>query len=745
MSIFKKGNIIIRKGDDAEKLNNMRPLDYVMQFFEKRIPKSIGAQVLVKPKTVEDRILVLRAETGSGKSTILIAELYHRFFAGVQKNIVVTQPRVLTAKEIPESMLFYNTKEYYIKAKTPGREVLKLGKNIGYQTGQMSKRIIRGILYVTPQLLLNHLKVMTDEQFMKKYFMIVIDEVHERYVASDLLMYMLKNFIQRNAKNSKCPFLILTSATFDTKRFANYFGVPKNIIEIKGLSYPITDIFLKYDADNFITAAVEKARDIHKTNPKDFEGDMRDIIIFVPGMSHIRKILKGLDTLNKTDDFFKKHPSLNIALNSDIFIRQTPEYKSIFHPYEKLRLPGSKLKPVRRIIVSTNIAETGVTIETLRYVIDTGYQNSNEFIAAFGVSALVQKPVFQSGAMQRRGRGGRKAPGVWYPLYTKEIFDQMQKNQYPQIITDDVTSFMLDMFIAGAGIPSTNELKDYFEKNEWKAEVDITKFDLLDYPLADSMHYSVDKLYRLGAIDSECNPTKLGVIMQKFMKISIESVRMILAGYAWDVCIPDLITIAAMQFIGDRSIYPMMEAGKFARAKKSGKFCFGMGAAGFDVHVADGMLELLAVFQDFSWQLRYYKTGDKKSLHHMRDWCDDNGLSYKGMIDVLEIRDDIIDSMVNIGFNPFHNHEKYIGRFPSHEVISKYKQCIYEGYKCNLIVLQDTYRIWKTGQAVKLPLKTKSRYILFDEARLSIDRMSNMYDYKFDFLSVMDGFVSVCI
>src|SRR6185437_16595396 len=194
----------------------------------------------------------------------------------------------------------------------------------------------------------------------------------------------------------------------------------------------------------------------------------RDILIFVKGPAEILKIKKALGKLNSQHEFFKEYPVLPLGLTGDLVANQSLEYgNAVEKDISELRVEvfefikkggGKKMKklknskiviknPVRRVIIATNVAETGLTIETLKYVIEPGWFFSNEFNPNFASGSLVAKPITQSMYFQRCGRAGRKAPGFCYGMYTKETFEKMQKDQYPDIIKNEVTLDLLNILI----------------------------------------------------------------------------------------------------------------------------------------------------------------------------------------------------------------------------------------------------------------------------------------------------------
>lgn len=747
------GNLAPIKGIPKKTLDATRPIDYIIDWIDKRMPTRTGA-ILQSPKSPADRILPIIAETGSGKSSFMIAEIFHAFYSRMRKNIAITQPRIVTAMEIPLDMLQYGTKEFYKKSGTSSREVLELGKNIGYQTGLFEKRPRSGMIYMTAQTLTQQLLILSDEEFMKKYMIIVIDEVHERSVASDMTMYLMKKFIKRNYKNPRCPFLILTSATFDANKFAKYFGVSGNVIKVHGAVFPIEEHFLDVPSDNVIASAVEKVRQVHIEYESDFKmpdkskravswepTKYRDFIIFVPGMAHIRGISKGVHELNANDPFFKKHPVLVIELHGGVVAAKSEDYKNIFKAHSSLRFPiEDKIKthPTRRIIISTSVAETGLTINTLKGVIDSGLQYSAEFNPLFNTRLLIQAPVAQSMARQRRGRAGRKAPGLWFPLYTRELYDKLLTDQYPEILRDDLSEFILNIMIQEQGFEPGSTPLELFA--DWKPKsVNLTNVDLLDMPMADSIAHGVEKLYRIGAITANSAPTKIGVLLQRFRKMSIESARMILAGFSYGVNIAHLITIAAMINYPKDKFMTRQEEKNYNDSLKSG--LFSMGIEYFDLTVADDFIRMLGIFEEFSSHVED---------PNLSKWCEKVGINYNSMMKITSSREEIIDSIVSIGLNPYMNYSEPLD-------VNSIKRCIYDGYNNNILIWNSQIKRYVDRNTHRVTaVESKSldadsintgnyapKYLLYDSSMTMLNRSTNLYRTIVGYISVMDGFVSV--
>ena len=250
------------------------PIEIIIRWFKERMYEFGG-----KVSSPSDRILVIRAKTGSGKSTTLPVEIFRIFkpnstteYSG--PSILVTQPRVLTAQEIAKDI-----------ASSPDWAAdMVLGENIGYSTGS-GKLIAKGggLLYATIGTLLMQLRTPeAKDTIMKLYKFIILDEVHERSMEFDMTVMLMKKFINENYSNKRCPFLILTSATFDVEKYCKYFEIsPKtNVMDVIGSVYPISESYLKSDSSNTVKTGVEIIKDIHEDRLNPMPEGENDILVF---------------------------------------------------------------------------------------------------------------------------------------------------------------------------------------------------------------------------------------------------------------------------------------------------------------------------------------------------------------------------------------------------------------------------------------------------------------------------------
>lgn len=753
-TLLRKGYVIIPNGtDETEKsrIENMTAIDYILDFISGNIPSSRSHSPNNIAKKYGDKIIVLKAETGSGKSTVLPSKLYTSFFKNTQRNILVTQPRILTATDIPTSIVDYIPE-------------LELDKNIGYNTGEF-KRMPRdrGIIFSTIGVLTQQLILDTDEKFIKRYQFVIIDEVHERSIETDLCLFLIKKFLQNNWENPLCPLFILTSATFNEELFINYYDIPrKNYIQVVGSTYKIHANFPKYSIANYIQYATLKAQQLHLQNIDDIKSnsDIRDIIIFVRDSGIGKVIYDELSKFNlildDLDNIETQLSALNIKLNSHLksgggrryhilpiildkrnFEKGSIEYKNLFTDLELTTVSFTKgekiinVRPSRRIIIATNIAETGVTIPTLKYCIDTGYHLSSDFFPEYGCGSLISKNITHGMAMQRRGRVGRKAEGYWYPCYTESTFESLPVDQFSKFITTDITENLLTILIKEKQVNLTlvkdiNIIKNYIGEdlfqvnpllqNDWyklhnTKETDITGLDFIEPPSIQSIIYSLQKLHILGCIDDEYNITNIGYYINQIRFIPLECKKLIFSGYYYGANILDLITISSFIYTQKHIVFENGFKVKNFLNISEDKF----------THIIDNIISDDFINTIFLWN-QYVEFVSKKTnfgISKLINWCKDHFIKYEGLMKVLSTRDIIIKNLVELGLDPYKNGLKLdkleynLNSIIKNSMddgldeIKKIKYCLYEGYKCNMLSYKNGKYVSNT---YNLPIKVKSNY-----------------------------------
>ena len=649
-TLLKHDVIIPHMGEKKEQISNISGIDFILQWFQERIdnPNIV--------KTISDKIIILKSATGSGKSTVFPTEFYLRFNDKLKKNVIVTQPRILTAVTIPKTIAGISA---YKKENRTDNKGIELYKNIGYQTKEyIRKPLEKGILFCTIGVLLQFLKNMPIENLFKKYGCFIIDEAHERSTNLDLIFYYLKQ-IYINNPITDCPFLVIASATMNVHKYAKYYNT-KTIFEIIGTSYPIQNNFLKYDSTNIYNSIIETVKEIHLTNKND-EKFKSDIIIFIPSQKFISKLKILLSDLNNSLDN-KIYP---IGLDSEGYRSSGEDYIALFTSIDSLVIANKT--PTRKVIISTNIAETGITIESLKYCIDTGLVNQLEYNPVYNCYSLIIKPVTRSMALQRKGRVGREHPGIFYPMYTEDLFKYMQEIQYPEIFTEDLTNIMLNV-INIKYKETINEFIDYSElfnnlvnnnKNyndiKFLKNIDIYNLDLLDNPTHISVNNALHKLYHLGLIYANGYPTRLGLLINKIRNISIENAIMILSGYIHGCNILDLITIAAFNMVGKSKLITKGFKSfntQFKDISEKNIDKYNYNKIKTRLFISCEFIDFLLFFYKFQINIEKYKNNTDKIL----EFCYENFINYDTLMTLIDIREEIIkDFLFNMYLNPMAN------------------------------------------------------------------------------------------
>lgn len=404
----------------------------------------------------ENQVVVIVGETGSGKTTQLTQYL-HEDGHSVYGMIGCTQPRRVAAMSV---------------AKRVSEETAtELGKKVGYAIRFESlvgeETVIK---YMTDGVLLR--ESLSDGD-LENYSCIVMDEAHERSLNTDVLFGILKKVVARR-RNFK---LIVTSATLDADKFCDFFGgCPKFMIP--GRAFPVENYYAKGPVDDYIAGAAKKAMEIHLTNPPG------DILIFMSGQADI--VCTCNTIAKRMADAGKGMPRmLLLPMYAHL---PTEQQARIFQP-----APDG----VRKCIVSTNIAETSLTVDGIHYVIDAGFCKVKVFNPKIGMDALSVTPVSKANANQRSGRAGRTGPGICYRLYTESMFrDELLENQVPEIQRTNLGNVVL-------------LLKSLGVRN-------LLHFDFMDPPPQENILNSLYQLWILGALDNKGDLTKTGRQMAEF-------------------------------------------------------------------------------------------------------------------------------------------------------------------------------------------------------------------------------------
>lgn len=407
-----------------------------------------------------NQVIIVQSPTGSGKTTQIPVILHE---AGYSDNgiIAVTQPRRIAALSVSEFISKQLGTSY------PGL--------VGYKMRFEDKTdLTTRIKIMTDGILLQEMKL---DPMMKKYSVIMVDEAHERSLNIDFVLGLLKRILKVRPDLK----IIVSSATMNAEKFSTYFdGCP--IVTIDTITYPVTVI---YDpptipaSTNTLTAEEALLSKISNTIDRIlYNRTEGDILIFLPGEKAIK------DCINK---LYRTPYSRKIQIIPLYGRLPKEEQEKVFDP-----APFGR----KKVIISTNIAETSVTIDGITSVIDSGLAKLNFYSPRTYTSSLIETPVSKASCNQRRGRAGRTQPGTCYRLYPRKDYDTRESYTIEEIFRTDLSEVVLRM--AELGI------------------TDFETFDFISQPPKEAIRGAVETLRMLKAINPDNTLSSIGNLMVLF-------------------------------------------------------------------------------------------------------------------------------------------------------------------------------------------------------------------------------------
>ncbi|MFD0674023.1 ATP-dependent helicase HrpB [Cohnella sp. GCM10027633] len=381
---------------------------------------------------------VLIAAPGAGKTTrVPLALLDEPWLSG--HKIIMLEPRRLAARSAAKYM-----------ASALGEGV---GGTVGYRVRMDTKVGTRTRVEVVTEGVLT--RMLQDDPSLEGVGLVIFDEFHERSLQADLGLALT---LQCQALLRDDLKLLVMSATLEAEPVAKLLGDAPVVVS-EGRAYPVETVYRPRAAgaylDDAVAAVIADALRAH-------EGD---VLVFLPGMGEIRWVetkLRGL-----------------VSAMSDVRIH--PLHGSL--PFEAQDLAIAPAKPgERKVVLSTSVAETSLTVDGITVVVDAGLMRVSRFSPRTGMSRLETVPVSAASADQRRGRAGRLRPGTCYRLWSREEQDRLAPSNAPEIMEADLSSLLLELNVWGAGDPA--ELA-------W-----------LDSPPAPALQQAKELLTQLGALDA---------------------------------------------------------------------------------------------------------------------------------------------------------------------------------------------------------------------------------------------------
>jgi len=401
--------------------------------------------------------LILQASPGSGKTTRLPPYLLQSSLVAKKSQIWVLEPRRLAAK--------------FASLRVAEEETSVIGDLIGYHFRFEKKYSDKTrLLYLTEGMLMRRI---INNPNLEGVSIVILDEFHERHLHTDLSLSFL-SFLQKTTRPDLK--LVVMSATLEIDPL-KVFLPEAPTVKLESPIFPVETHYLNQDQTQKPLSLLVK-ESIEKEFRKSSQGDC---LVFLPGMKEIRNCESELELLSRKLNFS------TFCLHGEL---AKEEQEKAIQPYLK-----------RKVVLSTNLAETSLTIPGVNCVIDSGLQRTASYSWWTGVPSLATKPSSKASAIQRAGRAGRTGPGQCYRLFTKHDFETRAAFETPEIKRADLAQTVLEL--KALGIQQTLD------------------FNWFDPPAPSSLESARQLLFSLGALDSATEPSRLTEIGKRMKGFSL--------------------------------------------------------------------------------------------------------------------------------------------------------------------------------------------------------------------------------
>ncbi|RMX64755.1 hypothetical protein DD238_006322 [Peronospora effusa] len=542
----KRPNNIINNNSVASELQRTR----------KRLPIYVHRSKIVSAVN-GNQVVILVGETGSGKTTqipqyIWESDQHHA-------RIAITQPRRVAAITVAQRVC---------------EEVNRgpLGDTVGYcvrfdDTTSKNTRL----KFMTDGMLVREALL---SPTLERYSVVVLDEAHERTLQTDILFGIVKRAM-RKRKDLK---VIVMSATLDVALFRRFFqDFSPSVIEVPGRMFQVDVFYTAKTQRDYLDSALVAVLQIHL----DEKTNNGSILVFLTGQEDI----ETLETL--LEEYARTLPADALKL------MVCPIFAAM--PREQ-QMKVFELAPagVRKVILATNIAETSITINGVRYVVDTGLVKQRSFVASSGMEMLQTESVSKAQAWQRTGRAGREAAGICYRLFPEETFEQLPERAIPDIQRVSLEVVVLQLKCMGID--------------------DVLGFDFIEKPLKTSLIKALEKLYALEALDNKGKLTTRG---RQMAGLPVEPMYAVMLLKATELgCAEEALSVVAMLSVESIFYSPRDKKAEAAQSR-----------ARFIAYEGD-QITLLNVFNG------YIQCGTKQR----NKWCRDHYINHRAMTRVESVR-----------------------------------------------------------------------------------------------------------
>lgn len=434
-------------------------------------------------KDIEDyQVLLIQAQTGSGKSVLVVKYVLHVY--NYDAKIAMTLPKQIITKATAE-----------FAAETLD---VKLGEEVGYQykgSPSNAKSDKTKLLFCTDGTVMQRL---LKDPYLKDFDCVIIDESHERSTRIDFLLYLLRETLRLRPEFK----LIIMSATVNAEIFKNYYQEFKfKQIDVGGgRTFPITEYYVEKSLqyNDTINEGFNKLITILEQDDPTKSG-AHDIIFFITSSNDAFNLCKRLNQFIEKE----KKTKCRITCKGDIYCVEVysgmDEKKQLLAQDKSLYKENTTYN--RKIVIATNVAESSLTIDGIKYVIDTGYELKSSFDPEYRARKLERQLISQAQSKQRCGRGGRTEPGECHKLYTKNDYENiMIPFPEPEIRTSDITAECLNLL----SIEKIGNVPNLIE----------TLANFIEPPREINIRIAINTLMQLGLIEKDV-VTKIGKLVNE--------------------------------------------------------------------------------------------------------------------------------------------------------------------------------------------------------------------------------------
>ncbi|CAL8082395.1 unnamed protein product [Calicophoron daubneyi] len=563
-----------------------------------------------------NRVVIVTGETGSGKSTQLPQYVYEAGWLNAKPTplassgatMVVTQPRRVAALTLA--------------TRVAEEKNWKLGAHVGYAIRFEECRTpdVTLIAFMTEGMLIQEL---LRDPLLKRFRVIMLDEVHERSLQTDILLGLMKKVLRKRRYDLR---LIISSATLEAQKFIKYFsdleklpvrGDTDNAIiasvahlNVEGRQYPVQIFYSVDPVPCYLEAAKNTVFEIHESRPLG-----GDILVFVTSQNEVSQLVSQLvdEYRNRKDRFMRAQLSKEKTDN-----KRPPTYPPLrslplhgaLPQTDQLRIFDRPTRACRKVVVATNIAEASVTLPGISYVVDCGFARLKAYNPATSLEVLVTVPTSQASARQRAGRAGRTRAGEAYRLYSEQAYNKfLPLYTPPECLRADLSGALLRLKTLG------------IDK--------LARFDWLDRPPASHVGQAAERLVALGALDADNGRITIprGLKLAELSAacgLDQPSAAAALLGSCEEGCSQELAAIVSLMQI--QRIF-VSSAGQRRTGDRIRRQLFGC-------LQGDHLTELNA-FTAYEQQAQTCSPGE------LRTWCRDVGLNERGLAHALILRDRI--------------------------------------------------------------------------------------------------------